>query len=47
MCLNVFAAVLLCVVHTCHLSPSHISCSASVQPLITWFGAKEVGEPRS
>ena len=26
-----------------HLSPSTISCMASVQPLMTWLGAKEVG----
>merc|ERR1719163_2430569 len=30
-----------------HLSPSTMSCMASVQPLMTWFGAKDVGEPRS
>merc|ERR1719393_869743 len=29
-----------------HLSPSTMSCIASVQPLITWFGANVVGEPR-
>ena len=27
--------------------PSTMSCMASVQPLITWLGAKDVGEPRS
>merc|ERR1719198_1471826 len=30
-----------------HLSPSTMSCIASVQPLITWFGANVVGEPRA
>merc|ERR1719197_1442114 len=29
-----------------HLSPSTINCMASVQPLITWFGAKVVVLPR-
>jgi len=29
-----------------HLSPSDINCMASVQPLITWFGANFVGSPR-
>merc|ERR1719321_866873 len=29
-----------------HLSPSTINCIASVQPPITWLGAKVVGEPR-
>merc|ERR1719263_2305624 len=29
-----------------HLSPSTMSCIASVQPLMTWFGAKVVGSPR-
>ena len=30
-----------------HLSPSTMSCMASVQPAMTWFGAKVVGDPRS
>jgi hypothetical protein len=29
-----------------HLSPTTISCIASVQPLMTWFGAKVDGAPR-
>ena len=29
------------------MSPSTISCIASVHALITWLGAKEVGEPRA
>jgi len=29
-----------------HLSPTTMSCIASVQPLITWFGANVVGAPR-
>ena len=29
-----------------HLSPSRMSCMASVQPLITWLGANVVGWPR-
>ena len=29
-----------------HLSPSRIICIASVQPLMTWFGANFVGWPR-
>ena len=29
-----------------HLSPCTMSCIASVQPLITWFGANVVGWPR-
>lgn len=28
-----------------HLSPSFMSCMASVQPLMTWFGAKVAGRP--
>merc|ERR1712205_288727 len=30
-----------------HLSPSTISCMASVHPLITWLGANVAGAPRS
>merc|ERR1712039_140220 len=30
-----------------HMSPSTICCIASVHPLITWFGANAVVEPRS
>lgn len=29
-----------------HLSPSTMYCIASVQPLMTWFGANVVGLPR-
>lgn len=32
---------------TRHLSPSRMSCMASVQPRITWLGANVVGEPRA
>ena len=33
--------------YSSHLSPSTISCIASVQPLMTCVGAKEFGEPRA
>ena len=29
-----------------HLSPSRMSCIASVHPLMTWFGANVAGRPR-
>ena len=34
-------------VYISHLSPSTMSCIASVHPLITWLGANDVGEPRA
>ena len=34
-------------IYISHLSPSTISCMASVQPLMTWLGANVVGLPRS
>ena len=33
-------------IYISHLSPSTMSCIASVQPLITWLGANAVGAPR-
>eukprot|EP00966_Prymnesium_polylepis_P037447 869368-Prymnesium_polylepis.1 len=32
--------------NSCHLSPCRISCIASVQPAMTWLGAKVAGWPR-